>query len=198
MNILDVIPGISSILDKVITTPAERDEAKLRMAEIDAREIEARLGVQREWLANKSVFVAGAIPMILWMISIVVLFNCIVSPLLAPIWRMPVVSLPDWYSGLATTIILGLFAKKTWDGNAIQVGSFTKPAKNGGEQAATVHPAPEVKHEQTGKAQSVATPQDKTAGADAAPAGKRTPEQVNARYEELVAQSNARSAANKP
>ena len=93
MNILEAIPGIGSIIDKVVTSPKELAELKIRMAEIDAREVEARLGVQKEWLGNKSVFVAGAIPMILWMISVVVLFNCIVSPLLSPVWKMPTIEL---------------------------------------------------------------------------------------------------------
>ena len=54
MNILEAIPGIGSIIDKVVTSPKELAELKIRMAEIDAREVEARLGVQKEWLDNKS------------------------------------------------------------------------------------------------------------------------------------------------
>ena len=68
--------------------------------------------------------------MILWMISVVVLFNCIVSPLLSPVWKMPTIELPEWYSSLAGTIIVGLFTKKAFDGNAINIGNlFSKPAK---------------------------------------------------------------------
>lgn len=198
MNILDVVPGIGGILDKVITSPKELEELKVRLAEINAREIEARLSVQKEWLGNKSVFVAGAIPMILWMVSIVVFFNCIISPLLAPVWEMPVIDLPTWYSDLAITVILGLFVKKSFDGNTIKAGSFMKPAKGREEDvdeakeqeehevsratAATVEPT-EKKAPVAGKA---AAPKNKSAAAAPAKGTYDTQEAVNARFDEIV------------
>ena len=130
MNILDAIPAIGNILDKTVTTKEELEEIKLKFAEIDIREIEARLGVQKAWLDNKSVFVSGAIPMMLWMVSVVILFNCVVSPLLSPVWEIPVIDLPEWYSSLAATIIIGLFGKKVVDGNEFRLGGkVVKPAK---------------------------------------------------------------------
>lgn len=199
MNILEAIPGIGSIIDKVVTSPKELEELKIRMAEIDAREVEARLGVQKEWLGNKSVFVAGAIPMILWMISVVVLFNCIVSPLLSPVWKMPTIELPEWYSSLAGTIIVGLFTKKAFDGNAINIGNlFSKPAKGSETHVESEHRtvvAPSTQEAAPAPAAEKTTP---AKGKDSAPAKPKpeptvekkrtyeTQEEVDARFDELV------------
>lgn len=130
MNILDAIPEIGKILDDLISTPEEKREAQLRLREIDVREVEARLGVQRAWLSNQSVFVAGAIPTVLWMVSLVIFFNHILAPLLAHWVQIPTLDLPAWYSQLAGTIVLGLFGKKAWDSSEIHWGGqVVKPAK---------------------------------------------------------------------
>lgn len=130
MNILDAIPEIGRILDDLISTPEEKREAQLRLREIDVREIEARLGVQKAWLSNQSIFVAGAIPTVLWMVSVVIFFNHILAPLLAHWVTIPTLDLPQWYSQLAGTIVLGLFGKKAWDSSEIHWGGeVVKPAK---------------------------------------------------------------------
>ena len=130
MNLLDAIPEIGKILDDLISTPEEKREAQLRLREIDVREVEARLGVQRAWLSNQSIFVAGAIPTVLWMVSLVIFFNHILAPLLAHWVQIPTLDLPAWYSQLAGTIVLGLFGKKAWDSSEIHWGGqIVKPAK---------------------------------------------------------------------
>jgi|GEM_PF-1077566 len=130
MNLLDAIPEIGKILDDLISTPEEKREAQIRLREIDVREVEARLGVQRAWLSNQSVFVAGAIPTVLWMVSLVIFFNHILAPLLAHWVQIPTLDLPAWYSQLAGTIVLGLFGKKAWDSSEIHWGGqVVKPAK---------------------------------------------------------------------
>lgn len=130
MNLLDAIPEIGKILDDLISTPEEKREAQLRLREIDVREVEARLGVQKAWLSNQSVFVAGAIPTVLWMVSLVIFFNHILAPLLAHWVQIPTLDLPAWYSQLAGTIVLGLFGKKAWDSSEIHWdGQVVKPAK---------------------------------------------------------------------
>lgn len=130
MNLLDAIPEIGKILDDLISTPEEKREAQLRLREIDVREVEARLGVQKAWLSNQSVFVAGAIPTVLWMVSLVIFFNHILAPLLAYWVQIPTLDLPAWYSQLAGTIVLGLFGKKAWDSSEIHWGGqVVKPAK---------------------------------------------------------------------
>lgn len=130
MNLLDAIPEIGKILDDLISTPEEKREAQLRLREIDVREVEARLGVQKAWLSNQSIFVAGAIPTVLWMVSLVIFFNHILAPLLAHWVQIPTLDLPAWYSQLAGTIVLGLFGKKAWDSSEIHWGGqVVKPAK---------------------------------------------------------------------
>ena len=136
MNLLDAGPEIGKILDELISTPEEKREAQIRLREIDVREVEARLGVQRAWLSNRSVFVAGAIPTVLWMVSLVIFFNHILAPLLAHWVRIPTLDLPEWYSQLAGTIVLGLFGKKAWDSSEIHWGgAVVKPAKEKVETA---------------------------------------------------------------
>ena len=131
MNLLDAIPEIGKILDDLISTPEEKREAQLRLREIDVREVEARLSVQRAWLSNQSVFVSGAIPAILWMIVGVAVFNYILVPLLGSFGvSVPVLELPGAYYSLAETIVLGLFGKKAWDSSEIHWGGqVVKPAK---------------------------------------------------------------------
>ena len=130
MNLLEAIPEIGKILDDLISTPEEKREAQLRLREIDVREVEARLGVQKAWLSNQSIFVAGAIPTVLWMVSLVIFFNHILAPLLAHWVQIPTLDLPAWYSQLAGTIVLGLFGKKAWDSSEIHWGGqVVKPAK---------------------------------------------------------------------
>ena len=131
MNLLDAIPEIGKILDDLISTPEEKREAQIRLREIDVREVEARLSVQRAWLSNQSVFVSGAIPAILWMIVGVAVFNYILVPLLGSFGvSVPVLELPGAYYSLAETIVLGLFGKKAWDSSEIHWGGqVVKPAK---------------------------------------------------------------------
>ena len=127
-NILDAIPAIGKILDDVISTPEEKREAQIRLRELDIREIEAKSQAQSSWMNNQSLFVSGAIPSILWMVVIVVFFNYILSPLVTAIFgvTVPVLDLPDWYSDMCSTIILGLFTKKAWDNADFQIGKFNK------------------------------------------------------------------------
>ncbi|RKJ80526.1 hypothetical protein D7D26_02850 [Pyramidobacter sp. CG50-2] len=83
MNLLELVPGVSAILDKVITTPGELEKIKMEMRKIDMSEVTARLNVQKAWLGNKSPYVAGAIPTVIWMCCAVIAFNHIAAPLLS-------------------------------------------------------------------------------------------------------------------
>lgn len=140
MNLLELLPGVSAILDKVITTPGELEKIKMEMRKIDMSEVTARLGVQKAWLGNKSPYVAGAIPTVIWMCCAVIAFNHIAAPLLSwlfstvgwtaalcgasmpPVPAIPTLELPDYYVQAMQTIVLGLFAKKAYDGTVIDTG----------------------------------------------------------------------------
>jgi hypothetical protein len=149
-GILDLIPEIGKLLDRFVPDPAKKLEAEQMMKELDIRELEARMGVQKAWLSNNSLFVAGAIPTVLWMVSIVIFFNHILAPLLEKWLTIPTLDLPEWYANLAATIVLGLFGKKAWDSSEIHWhGETIKPAKekvapptNGRDCKAAAH-APE-------------------------------------------------------
>lgn len=130
MNLLDLIPGISQILDKVVTSPKEKMELESKLKELDIRELEAKAQVQASWLSNKSLFVSGAIPSILWMMVLVIFFNFIISPIAASFgYKMPILDLPAWYADLCGTIVLGLFAKKAWDSTDMSLGKMNKKSK---------------------------------------------------------------------
>ena len=115
MNILDLAPTITHIIDRFVPDPNKAAEMKLEMAKVEASENVAKMETQKAWLANPNWFVSGAIPAILWMISLVVLNNSILAPWLNGFLKLeiPIVSLPDWYSNLAAIIVTGLFAKNT-------------------------------------------------------------------------------------
>ena len=138
MNILDLVPGISKILDKFVTSPSERAEIEAKLKELDIRELEAKAQVQASWLSNKSLFVSGAIPSILWMMVIVIFFNFILAPIIQTFgYTVPILDLPAWYAELCSTIVLGLFAKKAWDATDMSMGSMAKKSKYESEAETT-------------------------------------------------------------
>lgn len=147
MNLLELLPSVGDILDKVVTTPGELEKIKVEMRQIDMSEITARLEVQKAWLGNKSVYVAGAIPTVIWMACAVIAFNHIGAPVLTwlfsvvawfaalfgasmpPMPVIPTLALPDYYVNAMQSIILGLFAKKAYDGTAIDTKWVKSPVR---------------------------------------------------------------------
>lgn len=138
MNLLELVPEVGKIVDDLVSTPEEKREAQLRLKELELREREAQFGALRAWQSNKSFFVAGAIPSILWVVVGTAVFNYIVAPLLGAFGvSVPTLELPPAYYTLAGSIVLGLFGKKAWDATDLQWGSFEKRAK-----APTEEPVP--------------------------------------------------------
>lgn len=130
MDLLSAIPGVSELIGKFVTSPTEKAQLESKLRELDIREIEALSHVQSSWLSNNSMFVSGAIPSMLWVLVLVILFNFILTPLLGAFGIVvPILDLPEWYSSMCSTIILGLFAKKAWDGTDLTAGSFSKKSK---------------------------------------------------------------------
>jgi len=129
--ILDIIPEVGKIVDDLITTDEEVREAKLKQYTVESNDLKARLGVMKTWLGNKSPYVAGAIPTILWMISLVILFNHIIAPLFS--WGggkpLPVLQLPPYYVDFGKTIIYALFAKKAYDSTEVSTSWLKSPRK---------------------------------------------------------------------
>jgi len=131
MNLLDLAPAVTQIIDRFVPDPNKAAEMKLELAKIEASEYVAKMETQKAWLGNNNWFVSGAIPAILWMVSLVVFFNHILGPVLKGIGLgVPIVDLPEWYYDLAKLIISGLFAKKIIDNNEWWIGGkLVSPSK---------------------------------------------------------------------
>lgn len=174
MNILEIVPALESIIGKVIQNPNQATELQYELEKLDVQADIERLKVQQSWLSNHSPFVAGAIPCILWLLSAVVAFNHIVAPLLMGLgMKLPVLELPEYYTDLAGTIILGLFAKKAWDGSEI-----TKLGKKKKEE-------PPVTVKLVKKQEAAAVPEEEENQVK-----KSDPEYHAKRYEEILEQYN--------
>lgn len=138
MNILELIPGISGIIEKIIPDPNKQQELKLELAKIDAQENIARLGMLGNMLSNKSFFVAGGIPAIIWIAVVYLAANYILFPLLAGLgMKIAPILLPNEYWSLLQIVVVGLFGKKVIDGNEWRWGDkLISPAKSQVEVAA--------------------------------------------------------------
>ena len=130
MKLLDLVPEVGKIVDDLVSTPEEKREAQLRLKELEIRDQEARFGALAAWQSNKSLFVSGAIPAILWTVVFTAVFNYIIAPLLGAFGvSVPILELPPAYYTLAGSIVWGLLGKKAWDATDLQWGSFEKKPK---------------------------------------------------------------------
>ena len=143
MKLLDLVPEVGKIVDDLVSTPEEKREAQLRLKELEIRDQEARFGALAAWQSNKSLFVSGAIPAILWTVVFTAVFNYIIAPLLGTFGlTVPVLELPSAYYTLAGSIVWGLLGKKAWDATDLQWGSFEKKPKATVEAPAPVQAVP--------------------------------------------------------
>lgn len=154
MNLLELIPTVGSLVDKFVADPNKAMELKLELAKIDASETVARQETLRGMLSNKSVFVSGAIPSLIWIAVLSILNNYVLMPWVSLFGAtVPQVSLPSEYWSLLTTVIVGLFGKKLFDNNEIRYpsGQLLSPSRKDIEVSV-----------------------------------RRTPKEIEARYQELV------------
>lgn len=116
MNLLELIPGVGSIIEKVVPDPNKQNELKIELAKLDTQEATARLGVLQAMFQNKSIFVSGAIPALIWVFVLSVTNNYILVP-----WArgfglsIPDVPLPDSIVGLVGFVITVILGKKYKD-----------------------------------------------------------------------------------
>jgi hypothetical protein len=130
MKLLELVPEVGKIVDDLVSTPEEKREAQLRLKELEIRDQEARFGALAAWQGNKSLFVSGSIPAILWTVVFTAVFNYIIAPLLGTFGlTVPVLELPPAYYTLAGSIVWGLLGKKAWDATDLQWGNFEKRPK---------------------------------------------------------------------
>ena len=79
------------------------------------------------FLSSKSPLVAGAIPFLIWVGGLHLFVAYVLAPLLSPWIVFTVFPLPDYYTSMLSTIVVGLFAKKAFDSADIHVGGFHSP-----------------------------------------------------------------------
>jgi len=84
----------------------------------------------RRLLSSKSPLVAGAIPFLIWVAGAHILVGYVLAPLLSPFGIVfSVKELPEYYTSMLGTIIVGLFAKKAFDSAEVNIGGFHSPKK---------------------------------------------------------------------
>ena len=140
MNPLNILPFAGNLGDTITNTVSSllsksnnnTDNININIKESDIRKgIETLSNAQSSLTKNNITFVSGAIPSMLWAMVVIIIFNFVIAPLLMGIFniKIPYVELPEWYSSMCTTIVIGLFAKKAWDSTDISAGNFNKKSK---------------------------------------------------------------------
>lgn len=118
MDILTAIPAIGQLINKFVPDANAKKELELELQKLEAQETQARMGVLSAMMGNKSFFVAGGIPALIWLAVVYLAANYILFPLLAGFgMNITPINLPDAYWTLLEVIVVGLFGKKVIDGN---------------------------------------------------------------------------------
>ena len=145
MNLLNCIPFGDKVLDTVTTligkSADNKDGTSIKIDEKDLKKgLDALTNAQKSLSKNNSMFVSGAIPSMLWAMVLIIVFNYVIAPLLMGLFNItiPSVALPEWYSSMCSTIVIGLFAKKAWDSADISAGSFVKKSKYDSENTTDI------------------------------------------------------------
>jgi len=130
-SLLEYIPAIGEVIDRVLPDPKQKEQLKYELAKLQADENVARMGVLQSMMSNKNLFVSGGIPSLIW-IGVLSLFNnYVLMPWMSVIgFSTPVVELPEQYWTLLGWVITGLFGKKIVDDNAwFWNGKLVSPSK---------------------------------------------------------------------
>lgn len=132
MNILEAVPAVTSIIDKFVPDAKSKQELQLELSRLEVQENTSRLEVLKAMLGNKSLFVAGGIPALIWVGVLAIFNNYVLMPWAAVFGAtIPNVSLPDYYWILLGAIITGILGKKAFDENEIwrADGTLLSPSK---------------------------------------------------------------------
>lgn len=131
--ILDALKPILDVVNKVVPDGAEKNRLQAELEKASLEVDKQRLGALGNMLGSQSMFVAGAIPAILWILVLSIFNNYILMPWVAVFGAtIPDISLPSEVWTLAGWIITGLLAKKAVDGNAFysKTGELIKPSRS--------------------------------------------------------------------
>lgn len=130
-SLLEYIPAIGDVIDRVLPDPKQKEQLKYELAKLQADENIARMNVLQVMMGNKSLFVSGGIPSLIWL-GVIALFNNYVLLPWAGVFGLPVpdVVLPEQYWTLLGWVITGLLGKKLVDDNAwFWKGKLVSPSK---------------------------------------------------------------------
>ena len=143
-SLLEYIPAIGSIIDRVVPDPKQKEQLKYELAKLQADENVARMGVLQSMFQHESLFVAGGIPSLIWIGVLSLLNNYVLMPWMGVIGlSAPAVELQEQYWTLLGWIITGLFGKKIVDNNAwFWKGKLVSPSKKSLEASIYTNTAP--------------------------------------------------------
>lgn len=119
---LALIPAISSLLDKIIPDPNEREKAKLELLkaerEADLEGLRLALSADKmqsdinvEEAKSTSIFVSGWRPWIGWVCGVAFAYHFILLPLMQFAFAAmghPVEKLPEFDMGALSTVLMGM------------------------------------------------------------------------------------------
>lgn len=119
--------GLFNLIDSLFTTEEERQNAKLKLIELQQKGQLAQLAVNATEAQHENIFVAGWRPFIGWVCGFAFAYNFIIQPLFVfVIWAattfygvdFPITSLPDLDMAALLTVlggILGLGSLRTYE-----------------------------------------------------------------------------------
>ena len=88
LNINDIIKGVGSIADDLLTSDEERLKIALQEKTIEANLVQGQLAINAKEASHSSVFVAGWRPFIGWIGGLALAYQFILYPLLIWLWSL--------------------------------------------------------------------------------------------------------------
>jgi hypothetical protein len=107
MSLLELLPTIGKVLDKIIPDKNARAAAQAALEMADQKgELDLLLGqlkINEIQAAHKSLFVAGSRPFIMWVCGLALMYNTLLHPILDVWYEMPEVDV-----SLLMPVLMGL------------------------------------------------------------------------------------------
>ena len=127
VDVGSIAGGLFNLIDKMFTTDEERQNAKLRLIELQQKGQLAQLAVNAVEAKHENIFVSGWRPFIGWVCGVAFAYNFILQPLFVfVIWSLttfygvnfPITNLPDLDMASLLAVlggILGLGSMRTYE-----------------------------------------------------------------------------------
>lgn len=127
VDVGNIAGGLFKLIDQLFTTDEERQNAKLRLLELQQQGQLAQLAVNAVEAKHESIFVSGWRPFIGWVCGLAFAYNFIVQPMFVfTIWALttfygvdfPITNLPDLDMASLLAVlggILGLGSLRTYE-----------------------------------------------------------------------------------